>query len=32
MDADDPVFIKAIVRVSRYGPVYVTDQHYIDLK
>ncbi|UCE86980.1 MAG: hypothetical protein JSU66_04400 [Deltaproteobacteria bacterium] len=29
-DADDPVFIKAIVRVSRDGPVYVTDRHYID--
>jgi hypothetical protein len=27
---DENAFVKAIVRVSRYGPVYVTDQHYLD--
>jgi hypothetical protein len=29
---DNPVFVKAIVRVSREGPVYVTDEHYLNLK
>jgi hypothetical protein len=32
-DTDDsPVFVKAIVRLSRNGPVYVTDRLYLNLK
>ena len=27
---DETAFVKAIVRVSRQGPVYVTDQHVLD--
>ena len=30
-DVKNNVFIKAIVRVSRAGPVYVTEQHHIPL-